>query len=79
MSSDVHDGSANLFLRYSSQANNARYLHTSSFTKDLMKKFNMDELNPVSTLMSTAASLDPYENCEVVDQREYRTMIGSCL
>jgi hypothetical protein len=44
-----------------------------------MKKFNMDELKSVSTLMSTVASLDPNENSEAVGQREYRRMIGSLL
>jgi hypothetical protein len=44
-----------------------------------MKKFNMDELKPVSTPMSTATLLDPDENGEVVDQRDYRSMIGSLL
>jgi hypothetical protein len=43
--------------------------------KDLMKKFNMMELKPVSTLMSSAASLGPNEDDETVDQREYRSMI----
>jgi hypothetical protein len=47
--------------------------------KDLMKKFNMDEIKLVSTTMSTTMSLDPDENSEVVDQREYRSMIGSLL
>jgi hypothetical protein len=47
--------------------------------KDLMKKFNMTELKPVSTPMSSAASLGPDENGDVVDQREYRSMIGSLL
>jgi hypothetical protein len=44
-----------------------------------MKKFNMAELKPMSTPMSSAASLGPDEDGEVVDQREYRTMIGSLL
>jgi hypothetical protein len=47
--------------------------------KDLMKKFNMAELKPVSTPMSTGMALDPDENGEAVDQREYRSMIGSLL
>jgi hypothetical protein len=47
--------------------------------KDLIKKFNMDELKHVSTPMSTEASLDPDENGEAVDQREYMSMIGSHL
>jgi hypothetical protein len=44
-----------------------------------MKKFNMDELKPLPTPMSTATALDPDENSEAVDQREYGTMIGSLL
>jgi hypothetical protein len=44
-----------------------------------MKKFNMTELKPVSTLMSSAASLGPDEDGDAVDQREYRSMIGSLL
>jgi hypothetical protein len=47
--------------------------------KDLMKNFNMAELKPVSTPMSTAMALDPDENGEAVDQREYKSMIGSLL
>jgi hypothetical protein len=55
------------------------FVHQAKYTKDLMKKFNMAKLKPLSTLMSTAIALDPDENGEVVDQREYRSMIGSLL
>jgi hypothetical protein len=44
-----------------------------------MKKFNMAEFKPISTLISTATSLGPNEDGEAVDQREYRRMIGSLL
>jgi hypothetical protein len=44
-----------------------------------MKKFNMVELKPVSTSMSSAASIGPDEDGEIVDQREYMSMIGSLL
>jgi hypothetical protein len=44
-----------------------------------MKKFNMDDLKPVSTSMSTTTFLDPDENGEAVDQREYSSMIDSLL
>jgi hypothetical protein len=47
--------------------------------KDLMKKFNMAELKPVSTPMSTTMELDPNENGKDVDQREYRSMIVPLL
>jgi hypothetical protein len=39
----------------------------------------MAELKPVSTPMSTTTALDPGENDEAVDQREYMSMIGSLL
>jgi hypothetical protein len=47
--------------------------------KDLMKKFNMTELKPVSTPMSTTMLLGPDEDGKAVDQREYMSMIGSLL
>jgi hypothetical protein len=55
------------------------FVHQAKYTKDLMKKFNMAELKPVSTPMSTAMSLGLDEDGEAVDQREYRSMIGSLL
>jgi hypothetical protein len=55
------------------------FVHQAKYTKDLMKKFNMAELKPVSTPMSTATVLDPDENGKVVDQSEYRSMIDSVL
>jgi hypothetical protein len=54
-------------------------MHQTKYTKDLMKKFNMAELKPVSTPMSFAASLSPDEDGESVDQREYWSMISSLL
>jgi hypothetical protein len=44
-----------------------------------MKKFNMAELKPVCTPLSSVTSLDPDEDGEAVDQREYMSMIGSLL
>jgi hypothetical protein len=55
------------------------FVHQAKYMNDLMKKFNMAELKPVSTPMSSAASLGPDEDGEAVDQREYRSMIGSLL
>ncbi len=61
------------------QMKQGTFVHQAKYTNDLMKKFNMAELKPVSTLMSSAASLGPDEDGEVVDQREYKSMIGSLL
>jgi hypothetical protein len=55
------------------------FVHQAKYIKDLMKKFNMTELKQVSTPMSFATSLGPDEDGESVDQREYRSMIGSLL
>jgi hypothetical protein len=55
------------------------FIHQAKCTKDLRRKFNMVELKPVSTLMSMAIVLDLEENGKVVDQREYRSKIGSLL
>jgi hypothetical protein len=61
------------------QMKQGTFVHQLKYTKDLMKKFNMAKLKPVSTLMSMATVLDPNENGETVDQREYWSMIGSLL
>jgi hypothetical protein len=61
------------------QIKQGTFIHQAKYTKDMLKKFNMAELKPVSTLMSMATTLDPDENGEAVDQREYRSMIGSLL
>jgi hypothetical protein len=61
------------------QTKQATFVHQAKYMKDPMKKFNMDEFKPVSTLMSTATSLDPNENGEAVNQRGYMSMIGFLL
>jgi hypothetical protein len=43
------------------------FVHQAKYTKDLMKKFNMAKLKPLSTPMSSATSLDPDEDGKVVD------------
>jgi hypothetical protein len=55
------------------------FVHQVKYMKDLLKKFNMVKLKSVSTPMSTATSLGPDEDGEAVDQREYKSMIGSPL
>jgi hypothetical protein len=57
------------------QTKQGTFMHQPKYTKDLMKKFNMAKLKPVSTPMSTAMSLGLDEDDETVDQRDYRSMI----
>jgi hypothetical protein len=61
------------------QTREDNFIHQSKYTKDLIQKFNMAELKPVSTPMSMVAALDLDENGKTVDQREYMSMIGSLL
>jgi hypothetical protein len=61
------------------QTKQGTFVHQAKYTKDLMKKFNMAELKLVSTPMTSVASLGPVEDGEAVDQREYRSMIGSLM
>jgi hypothetical protein len=73
-------GELNFFLGIQvKQTKKDIFIHQAKYTKDLMKKFNMAELKLVSTPMNTAAALDPDENGETVDQRKYRSKIGSLL
>jgi hypothetical protein len=61
------------------QTKQGTFVHQAKYTKDLIKKFNMAELKPVSTAMSSAMSLGPDEDGEAVDQGEYKSIIDSLL
>jgi hypothetical protein len=54
-------------------------VHQDRYTKDILKKFKMDDSKPLSTPMSMTTALDADEDEEPVDQKEYRSMIGSLL
>jgi hypothetical protein len=60
------------------QTKQGTFVHQAKYMKELMK-VNMAELKLVTTPMSSAASLGPDEDGEAVDQREYRSIIGSLL
>jgi hypothetical protein len=61
------------------QMKQGTFVHQAKYMKDLMRKFNMVELKPVSTPMSTATSIRANEDGEAIDQREYRSINGSLL
>jgi hypothetical protein len=61
------------------QTKQGTFMHQAKYTKDLMKRFNIVELKLVSTPLSSMASLGPNEDGEALDQRVYRSMIGSLL
>jgi hypothetical protein len=61
------------------QMKQGTFVHQAKYMKDLIKKFVMADAKPVSTPMSMTTALDPDEEGETVDQREYMSMIGSLL
>jgi hypothetical protein len=61
------------------QAKEGTFVHEAKYTKDILKKFKMDDSKPLSTPMSTTTVLDADEDGEPVDQNEYRSMIDSIL
>jgi hypothetical protein len=61
------------------QAKERTFVHQAKYTEDIIKKFKMDDSKPLSTPMTTTTMLDVDEDGEPVDQKEYRSMIGSLL
>jgi hypothetical protein len=61
------------------QAKDGTFVHQAKYTKDILKKFKMDDSKPLLTPMSTTTALHADEDGEPVDQKEYRSMIGSLL
>jgi hypothetical protein len=54
-------------------------VHQAKYTKDIVRKFKMEDSKAMTTPMSTTTALDADEEGEHMDQKEYRSMIGSLL
>jgi hypothetical protein len=61
------------------QAKEGTFVHQAKYRKDILKKLKMDDSKPLSTPISTTTALDANEDGKPVDQKEYRSMIGSLL
>jgi hypothetical protein len=61
------------------QSMEGTFLHQDKYTKDIVRKFKMEDSKAMATPMSTTIALDANEEGEHVDQKEYRSMIGSLL
>ena len=53
------------------------FIYQEKYTKDIFKKFKMDECKLIKTPMATNGYLDLDVNGKPVDQSLYRSMIGS--
>jgi hypothetical protein len=61
------------------QSKEGTFVHQAKYTKDIVRKFKMQDSKAIATPMSTTIALDADEEGEHVDQKEYQSMIGSLL
>jgi hypothetical protein len=61
------------------QMKNGTFMSEDNYIKDMVKKFRMEDAKAISTPMETNGSLDSDASGNMVDQKMYRSMIGSLL
>jgi hypothetical protein len=61
------------------QMKDGNFLSQEKYTKDLLKRFNIEKCKPIKTPMPINGHLDLDEGGNPVDQTLYRSMIGSLL
>jgi hypothetical protein len=61
------------------QSKEGTFVHQAKYTKDIVRKFKMEDSKAMVTPMSTTTALDADEEGEHMEQKEYRCMIGSLL
>jgi hypothetical protein len=61
------------------QSKGGTFVHQAKYTKDIVRTFKMEDSKAMATPMSTTTALDADEEGEHVDQKEYRSMIGSLV
>ncbi|WVZ49294.1 LOW QUALITY PROTEIN: hypothetical protein U9M48_000663 [Paspalum notatum var. saurae] len=75
-------GELTFFLGFQiKQLKEGTFIYQEKYTRDLLKRFKMDDCKPIGISMSTNTVLDIDESGIKVDQTLYRSMIGriSCL
>ena len=61
------------------QMKNDTFVSQGKHIKDMLKKFGMDDAKAISTPMGTNGNLGSDASGNIVDQKMYRSMIGSLL
>jgi hypothetical protein len=61
------------------QSMEGTFVHQTKYTKDIVRKFKMENSKAMTTPMSMTTALDADAEGEHVDQKKYRSMIGSLL
>ena len=61
------------------QLKKGTFINQAKYIRDLLKKFNLEEVKAKNTLMGSSIKLDMDEKGKCVDQTKYRGMIGYLL
>ena len=73
-------GELNFFLGLQiKQLNEGTFINQAKYIRDILKKFNLEEVKANNTSMSSSIKLNMDEKGKSVDQTKYRGMIGSLL
>jgi hypothetical protein len=73
-------GKLTLFLGFQiKQLKKGTFIYQTKYTKDMLKKFDMENAKPIKTPMQTNGHLDLNEDGKAIAQKVYRSMIGSLL
>jgi hypothetical protein len=73
-------GELTFFLGFQvKQMKDGNFVSQEKYTRDLLKRFNMEKCKPIKTPMPTNGHLNLDEGGNPVDQTLYRSMIGSLL
>jgi hypothetical protein len=73
-------GELNYFLGFQvKQLKEGTFISQTKYTQDLLKRFGMKDAKPTKTPMGTDGHLDLNKGGKSVDQKAYRSMIGSLL
>jgi hypothetical protein len=73
-------GVLTLFLRFQiKQVKEGTFIRQTKYTRDILKKFSMDKAKSIMTPMCTNGHFDLDLGGTSVDQKVYRSMIGSLL
>ena len=73
-------GELNFFLGLQiRQTKEGIFINQTKYTREILKKFGMENTKPLGTPMSSTCRLDKDESGKSIDQKLYRGMIGSLL
>jgi hypothetical protein len=61
------------------QSNQGIFISQTKYIREMLKRFRMEDCKPVTTPMQTSCKLSKDDDSKSIDQRQYKSMIGSLL